>query len=397
MTGQQWQDKGGHVGLEVEDALSSGAEEDTHMVSDGSDDEDDDAAGSAFDSTFGNAAAMLGGSGSKGPRGKGNGKLSGNPGSAPRHSVGGIKKPPGPLMSLATSGLSGFPPKTSALSPHSASFPGGGGSKAPAATKDAKGKAPSVEDEAKPPKEHKDVTKARKSLEKVLTADQLWNGRVRERQVSSIVAACGASASKLHSMGHAQLAEEINSAASTMETCYHLFTKIKSKPAQAVEGLDVVDLELLTTLEMGLVYNILSFVAQELLKGMDKDEDARRTNLTLLFKLCGSDGLNEDCETSTLTPVCLTAQVLLSPTDATRSAAATLQHQLLMMLLEKLMRQKNGNERLNDVMTMCGAQSSVSSCYPKASEIPAVVSQSSLCRVEYGALRVSESVRVRVV
>ena len=153
-----------------------------------------------------------------------------------------------------------------------------------------------------------------------------------ERQISAISQACMTACAKLHSLNTAKTAEPaklITSNCGSMETQYQLFAKLKSNPDFAVDRLDRADWDLLNTCEVGVLYAIMLHTAGEFVKAMEKDEDARNLALT-------SEGL----------PPCVA-----DGRDSTCAAAATLQHQIILTLLEKVFRQKNGVERLRVILT----------------------------------------------
>ena len=185
------------------------------------------------------------------------------------------------------------------------------------------------------------IQKADKAASKILTADDLWQGKHRERQISAITAACQQACSKLHGLGDTdatELANSINSQCADMECQYYAFSRIKHDAGAAVSALEDPDYDCLAKCDVALIFSIVSFVASELLKAYEKDEDSRTATLTQLFALCSTSEVHPGGRK-------LSVNILLKE-GAGQTSAASLQHQVTMMLLEKTFRMKNATERL---------------------------------------------------
>eukprot|EP00439_Symbiodinium_sp_Y106_P041676 s142_g5.t1 len=189
--------------------------------------------------------------------------------------------------------------------------------------------------------------KAEKAASKILSAENLWQGKHRERQITAITAACQQACSKLHGLGDTdatELANSINSNCADMECQYYAFNRIKHDAGAAVAALEDSDYDCLAKCDAALVFSIVSFVASELLKAFEKDEDNRSATLTQLFALCSTSDVLPGSRK-------LSVNILLKDA-AGRTSAASLQHQVTMMLLEKTFRLKNATERLMEIATM---------------------------------------------
>ena len=205
------------------------------------------------------------------------------------------------------------------------------------------------------------ISKAEKAKAKILTAEQLWHGKTRERQISAITQACLTAATKLHGLHDDEasiIAQEITTASGVMESQYQLFSKLKSDPSAAVSALDDADYEALMTCEISVLYTVLSTTAEELLKiCFEKSDEPEKTRSSLLqvFSLCHASPETK----KRLSTHALLAVSTESGTNGSSTAAATLQHQIIMMMLERVFRMKGASERLRDIVTTPCLQS----CY----------------------------------